>query len=130
MTTLKESIEQQRAESRSVRSYEVANEEVLSLQIHSWDGEKLVLPWAHFDSAGLRSTRDGERLTLWFEKHEVGLQGVRLALLLPKIAAFRLAWVWGQSVEYLNESGKSEAFITRVSVRCLTETHGRIPQTS
>jgi hypothetical protein len=66
MTTLKESIEQRRAESRSVRSYELANEPVLSLQIHSWDGEKTVLPWANFNSAGHRSTSAGEQLTLRF----------------------------------------------------------------
>jgi hypothetical protein len=121
MTTLKESIEQRRAESRSVRSYELANEPVLSLQIHSWDGEKTVLPWANFNSAGHRSTSAGEQLTLRFDEYEVALQGVRLAVLLPKIASFNLAWVCGQSAEYLIEANKREAFITRVSVHCLAK---------
>jgi len=128
MTTLKESLEQRRAESRSVRSYELANEPVLSLQIHSWDGEKTVLPWANFNSAGHRSTGAGEQLTLRFDEYEVSLQGVRLALLLPKIASFHLAWVCGQSVEYLVEASKKEAFITRVSVRSLADSTGSIPQ--
>ncbi len=124
MTTLRESLEQRRAESPSVRSYELANEPVLSLQIHSWDGEKTVLPWANFNSAGHRSTGAGEQLTLRFDEYEVVLQGVRLALLLPKIASFHLAWVCGQSAEYLTGANKKEAFITRVAVRCLTDLTG------
>jgi hypothetical protein len=121
MTTLRESIEQHRAKFPSVRSYELANEPMLSLQIHSWDGEKIVLPWADFHSAGHRSTGTGEQLTLRFDEYEVSLQGVRLALLLPKIASRHLAWVWGQSVEYLTEANKKEAFITRVAVRYLAD---------
>jgi hypothetical protein len=128
MSTLKEALQQRRmAEPRVVHSYELAKEPVRSLQIHAWNGEKLVLPWSQFYSAALRSMGEGEQLALWFSKHEVDLQGLRLAVLLPKIASFHLACVWGESVEFQNESDRKEAFINHVSVRCLTDITGRIP---
>ena len=121
MTTLKEELQKRRlAEPRVVHSYELAKEPVRSLQIHAWNGEKLVLPWSQFYSAVHRSLGDGEQLALWFSKHEVDLQGVRLVVLLPKIASFHLACVWGEPVEFQTEADKNEAFISRVSVRCLT----------
>jgi len=121
MSTLKEALQQRRmAEPRIVRSYELAKEPVRSLQIHAWNGEKMVLPWSQFYSAVHRSLSDGEQLELWFSKHEVDLQGTRLVVLLPKIASFHLACVWGEPVEFQTEADKNEAFISRVSVRCLT----------
>ncbi len=128
MSTLKETLQHRRmAESRVIRSYELAKEPVRSLQIHSSNGGKLVLPWSHFHSASHQGNREGEQLTLLFARHEVVLQGVRLALLLPNIARFHLAWVWNEPVEFQAEVDKSEAFISRVSVRCLADSTGQIP---
>ena len=130
MTTLKEELQKRRlAEPRVVHSYELAKEPVRSLQIHSWNGEKLVLPWTQFYSATHRIASDGEQLVLGFAKHEVVLQGGRLAILLPKIASFHLACVWGESAEFQNESDMEEAFISRVAARCLTNLAGRAPET-
>jgi hypothetical protein len=127
-TTLKEALQQRRmAESQPVRSYELAKEPVRSLQIHSSNGGKLVLPWSHFHSACHQGIGEDEQLALLFAKHEIVLRGVRLTLLLPKIAGFHLACVWGEPVEFQVESDKNAAFVSRVSVRCLTESIGRIP---
>jgi hypothetical protein len=127
MSTLKETLQHRRmAESRAIRSYELAKEPVRSLQIHSSNGGKMVLPWSHFHSASHQGNREGEQLTLLFAKHEVVLQGVRLSLLLPKIASFHLAWVWGEPVEFQSDVDKDEAFISRVSVCYLADSSGQI----
>ena len=129
MTTLRESIQERRmTEPRIVRSYELANEPVRSLQIHLGNGEKLLLPWSRFHSAGHRGAGENEELTLVFARHEVVLRGVRLALLLPKIASFHLACVWSVSVEFQAKANMKEAFISGVSVSCLGGLAGRIPE--
>jgi hypothetical protein len=123
MTSLKEAIEQRRmAEPRIVRSYELADKPVSMLQVHLGHYEKLVLPWSRFHSAGHRGTGENEELALLFAKHEVVLRGVRLALLLPKIASLHLACVWSESVEFQAKANKNEAFISRVWVHCLDST--------
>jgi len=123
MTSLKEAIEQRRmAEPRIVRCYELADKPVAMLQVHLGHGEKLVLPWSRFHSAAHRSTGENEELAFLFAKHEVVLRGVRLALLLPKIANFHLACVWSESVEFQAKADKNEAFIGRVWVHCLDST--------
>jgi hypothetical protein len=128
MTTLRESIEQRRmAEPRIVRCYELANEPVRSLQIHLGNSEKLLLPWSRFHSAGHRSAGENEELTLMFARHEVVLRGVRLALLMPKIASLHLACVWSESVEFQAKANNKEAFISGVSVCCLGNLAGANP---
>jgi hypothetical protein len=123
MTTLQESIAQRRmAEPRIVCCYEMADKPVSMLQVRLGHDEKLVLPWSRFHSASHRGTGENEELALLFAKHEVVLRGVRLALLLPKIASLNLACVWGESVEFQAKADKNEAFISRVWVNCLDST--------
>jgi hypothetical protein len=126
MTSLQEAIKQRRmAEPRVVRCYELADRPVSMLQVHLGHSEKLVLPWSRFHSASHRGAGENEELALLFAKHEVVLRGLRLVLLLPKIASLHLACVWGEPVEFQAKADKNEAFISRVWVHCLDSTGSR-----
>ena len=94
-----------------------AGESVPALSIHTRDGERWVLPWSHFVSARHRGDGGRERLTLLFASHEVELQGVRLAALLPEIARFRLGSLRSLPAKYESHGGDCEPFIERLSVR-------------
>jgi hypothetical protein len=61
MSTLKEIIQQRRAaELPSSRSCDSAEAPVRALQIHSWNGDKWVLPWTHFSAARHQGTDETE----------------------------------------------------------------------
>lgn len=61
-----------------------------ALLIQKWDNQSWVLPWSYFLGAHHASTDGGEQLVLSFSLGEVLVQGARLDLLLPDIAAYRL----------------------------------------
>ena len=122
MSTLKEIVQQRRAaELPSRRSCDSAEAPVRSLQIHSWNGEKWVLPWSHFSAAHHQGTGENEQLVLSFANHEVVLDGARLALLLPEIASFHLDCLRDMPAKFRSQAGQNEPFISRVSVRCLSD---------
>ena len=122
MSTLKEIVQQRRAaELPSRRSCDSAEAPVRALQIHSWNGEKWVLPWSHFSAAHHQGTDESEQLVLSFANHEVMLDGARLALLLPEIASFHLDCLRDMPEKFRSQAGKDEPFITRVAVRCLRD---------
>lgn len=101
-----------------------------SLTIHSWNGEKWVLPWSHFSAACHQGTGENEQLVLSFANHEVVLDGVRLALLLPAIASFHLDSLRDMPAKFRSQADKSEPFISRVSVRSATDSPEGGTQTS
>jgi hypothetical protein len=120
MSTLQETLQQRRAaEQPSSRSSDSADAQVRSLQIHSWNGEKWVLPWSHFSAACHQGTDESEQLVLSFANHEVVLDGARLALLLPEIASFHLDCLRDMPAKFRSQVDNNEPFISRVSVRSL-----------
>lgn len=122
MSTLQETLQQRRAaEQPSSRSSDSADAQVRSLQIHSWNGEKWVLPWSGFSAACHQGTGESEQLVLSFANHEVVLAGARLALLLPEIASFHLDCLRDMPAKFRSQAGKDEPFITRVAVRSLRD---------
>ena len=76
-----------------------------------------------------QGTGESEQLVLSFANHEVVLAGARLALLLPEIASFHLDCLRDMPAKFRSQADKDEPFISRVSVRSvsdLPETGGRI----
>jgi len=121
MSTLQETLQQRRAaELPPSRSCDSAEAPVRALQIHSWNGEKWVLPWSHFSAAWHQGTGENEQLVLSFANHEVVLDGARLAVLLPEIASFHLDCLRDMPAEFRSQADKNEPFISRVSVRAIS----------
>lgn len=128
MSTLQESVQKRRAaEHQAGRSCDLADESVRSLQVHSWNGEKWVLPWSHFSAARHQDTGESEQLVLSFANHEVVLDGMRLALLLPGIASFRLDRLRDMPAKFRLHEDQNEPFISRVSVRSLAGATSELP---
>src|ERR1035437_9267637 len=122
MSTLQETLQQRRAaEQPSNRSSDSADAQVRSLQIHSWNGEKWVLPWSGFSAACHQGSGESEQLVLSFANHQVVLDGTRLALLRPEIASFPLDCLRDMPAEFRSQAGDNEPFISRVSVRSITD---------
>jgi hypothetical protein len=88
-----------------------------ALSIHTESGELWVLPWSHFVSARLIAGGNGERLMLLFANHEVELNGVRLASLVPEIAGFRLDSLRSLPAKYEPQGDATEPFIEHLSIR-------------
>ena len=125
MSALQETLQQRRAaEQPSSRSSDSADAQVRSLQIHSWNGEKWVLPWSGFSAACHQGTGESEQLVLLFANHEVVLDGARLALLLPEIASFHLDCLRDMPAKFRSQADKDEPFISRVSVRSASHSDG------
>ncbi len=118
MSTLKESLIHRRVgESPSEVGCHSAEASVPALLIQANSGELWVLPWSHFVSARHKCAGDREHVTLLFANHEVELQGVRLASLLPEIAGFHLGLLRSLPAKYEPQCNASEPFIERLSVR-------------
>ena len=127
MSTLQETLQQRRAaEQPPNRSSGSADAQVRSLQIHSWNGEKWVLPWSGFSAACHQGTGESEQLVLSFANHEVVLDGARLALLLPEIASFHLDCLRDMPAKFHSQADKDEPFISRVSVRSVSDLPGSL----
>jgi hypothetical protein len=118
MNTLKEMVRDRKAAepSRETTS-DTAEAPVRALRVHAWNGEQWVLPWGYFYFAQLQSGVDREQLVLRLAHHEVVLEGIRLALLLPEIAGFQLERLRDLPVKFQVDADKSVPFISRVSVR-------------
>ncbi|MEN9632678.1 MAG: hypothetical protein RL077_1082 [Verrucomicrobiota bacterium] len=117
MSTLKESLIHRRVgESPSAGGCYSADDSVPALLIHAGSGELWVLPWSHFVSARHKCVGDREQVTLLFATHEVELQGVRLASLLPEIAGFHLGSLRSLPAKYEPQGSGVEPFIERLSV--------------
>ncbi len=122
MSTLQEAIQQKRAsEPPPSRSCGSAKEPGRALQIHSWHGEKWVLPWSHFGSAWHHGTGKDEELVLLFASHEVVLHGVRLGLLLSEIASLNLEYLRDMPPDFRGKADENEPYIGRIDVRCLSD---------
>ncbi|MGA3008518.1 MAG: hypothetical protein ABSE59_11575 [Opitutaceae bacterium] len=131
MSTLQDALHQRRrAELTHSRSCDSAEAPVRALQIHSWNGEKWVLPWSHFSAARHQTTGNSEQLVLSFANHEVVLDGARLALLLPEIASSHLDCLRDMPAKFRSQADQSEPFISRVSVRFASDSPENGPQTS
>jgi hypothetical protein len=120
MSMLRETLIHRRAaESRPDVGCHSADEFVPALLIHAGDGERWVLPWSHFASARHWGDGNRERLTLLFSHHEVDMQGVRLASLLPEIARFHLGSLRSLPAKYEPHGHASEPFIEHLSIKAI-----------
>ena len=118
MSTLQETLRLRRAaELPHSRSCDLSAAPVRTLQIHSWNGDKWVFPWAHFSAACHQGSGESEQLVLSFANYEVIVDGARLALLLPEIAKFHLDGLRDMPATYRSQSSKDEPFISRISVQ-------------
>jgi hypothetical protein len=99
----------------------VAKASVPGVQIHLLSGESWVLPWGNFESARYLIASGSDHLLLSFARYEALLQGVRLAPLLPDIAAYRLESVYELPVKLLSQADKDRPFISRLTVRSLAD---------
>ena len=120
MSTLKETLAERRnGESAVGSTNHLAKGPATAVQIHRTNGESWVLPWSHFISA--RHERNGgtEKLALTFTEHEVLIEGLRLVLLLPEVASFRLECLQELPKRYEAQTSETEAFLQRVTVRVL-----------
>jgi hypothetical protein len=130
MSTLQETLRLRRAaELPQSRSCDLSSAPVRTLQIHSWNGDKWVFPWAHF-SAAYHQGGDNEQLVLSFANYEVVVDGARLALLLPEIANFHLDCLRDMPAKFLSQADKKEPFISRLSVRSASDSRETGGQTS
>lgn len=121
MSTLQETLRLRRAaELPHSRSCDLSAAPVRTLQIHSWNGEKWVFPWAHFSAACHQGSGESEQLVLSFANCKVVVEGARLALLLPEIANFHLDCLRDMPERFRSQAGDNEPFISRVAVRCLS----------
>ncbi len=119
--SLKEALEEYRAaHPPSLKSYNRAYQPVRTVQIHLWNGEHWVLPWAHLVSACHQGTDKSGQLVLMFAHHEVVLQGAHLALILTEIAGFHVDHLHELPDNFRTQTCKDEPFISRISVRPLT----------
>lgn len=122
MITLKEMVrDRKKSELPSEATPGVGEVPTRAIQIHTWSGEKWVLPWGYFYSARLDKTADGEQLVLRIAHHEVVLDGLRLALLLPAIADHQLDCLRDLPPKFQAEADNTVPFIRRISVRLPAE---------
>ncbi len=101
-----------------------------TLQIHSWNGDKWVFPWAHFSAACHQGSGESEQLVLSFANYEVVVDGAQLALLLPEIANFHLDCLRDMPAQFRSQADKNEPFISRLSVRSASDSPETGAQTS
>ncbi|HXB01420.1 MAG TPA: hypothetical protein VNV15_01215 [Opitutaceae bacterium] len=119
--SLKEALQQYReAHPPSLESYNREYQPVRTVQIHLWNGEHWVLPWAHLVSACHQGTGESGQLVLMFAHHEVVLQGAHLVLILTEIASFHVDCLREIPESFRAQTCKDEPFISRISVRPLT----------
>jgi hypothetical protein len=119
-TSLKEALQQYReAHPPSLESYNQTSQPVRTVQIHLWNGEHWVLPWAHLVSACHQGSGESQQLVLMFAHHEVVLHGANLALLLSEIASFHVDHLNELPENFRAQTCKDEPFISRISVRPL-----------
>jgi hypothetical protein len=119
--SLKEALQQYReAHPPSLESYNRAYQPVRTVQIHLWNGEHWVLPWAHLVSACHQGTGESGQLVLMFAHHEVVLQGAHLVLILTEISGFHVDCLREIPENFRAQTCKDEPFISRISVRPLT----------
>jgi hypothetical protein len=119
--SLKEALQQYReAHPPSLESYNRTYQPVRTVQIHLWNGEHWVLPWAHLVSACHQGTGESGQLVLMFAHHEVVLQGTHLVLILTEIAGFHVDCLREIPENFRAQTCKDEPFISRISVRPLT----------
>lgn len=131
MSTLQETLRLRRAaEMPHVRSCDLSAAPVRTLQIHSWNGDKWVFPWAHFSAACHQGSGESEQLVLSFANYEVIVDGARLALLLPEIANFHLDCLRDMPAQFHSQADKKEPFISRLSVRSASDSRETGAQTS
>jgi len=131
MITLKEMVrERQTSEPRSDASTEKADMPPRGIRIDAWNGEKWILPWGYFYSAHLQGTADREQLVLRIAHHEVVLEGVRLALLLPGIAGFQLECLRDLPGKFRVDADENVPFISRVAVRPAADSEQARAETS
>ncbi len=93
MSTLHASLAQRRAETQTDDPrlcYAVAAA-VTAITFTTWKSGVWVLPWIHFLGAHHVAHAKGERIALVFAQHEISAEGLRLAMLMPEIAAARLS---------------------------------------
>ncbi|MDE3084382.1 MAG: hypothetical protein KGJ37_04065 [Verrucomicrobiota bacterium] len=119
MSKLEKTILQRRGDGASDCAEFAAKDAARALQIRTLSGESWVLPWGHFVSAQHGEADGCEQLALLFTHHEVTLRGVRLAGLLPEIAASRLESVCELPEKFQRQADNAEPFISRLFVRAL-----------
>lgn len=93
MSSLHSSLAQRRVEPQkdAAPSCHTVADAVSSVTFTSWKSGVWVLPWIHFLGAHHIAHAKGERISFIFAQHEITAEGVRLALLMPEIAAARLS---------------------------------------
>ena len=125
MSTLKHLVAERRAgdlssDAQRVQS-SVSGAQSPSLLVFKWDQHSWVLPWSYFLGAHHKIAETGEQLTLSFSLCEVVLQGERLDLLLPDIAAYRLEELRELPEKYRNGMELSAASICAIQVKTVAE---------
>jgi hypothetical protein len=93
MSTLQASLVQRRAEmpKDDPRLCYAAASAVTAITFTTWRSGVWVLPWIHFLGAHHVAHAKGERIAFVFAQHEISAEGLRLAMLMPEIAAARLS---------------------------------------
>jgi hypothetical protein len=121
MNSLKEAVEQRRAEEGASRNPLYSSKErVTVLFVETSGGETWLLPWNHFVFGRHQEAGERERLVLTFVGHEVAMSGLNLGAIVPEVVHQRLERLRAAPVKYLKSSG-NEPFIEQIQVRSLAE---------
>ncbi len=83
--------------------------------------EVFIFPYQQFFGAHHVRTMAGETLKITLSTHEITLTGLRLEKLLAALQEFAVAWIRPLPTRYRDLGRDSEALITAVDVRALSE---------
>ena len=120
MSSLQQTLERRRAADESAPSpFYATKDRATTLRIETSGGEVWLLPWHHF-VFGRHEAGAHDRLVLTFVAHEVAVQGLNLAALIPEVANQRIEWLRAAPGKYLR-AADGEPSIDQIRVRPLAE---------
>ncbi|MBL9187136.1 MAG: hypothetical protein JNK23_06645 [Opitutaceae bacterium] len=132
MSTLHASLAQRRAEMPTDDPrlcYAVASA-VTAITFTTWKSGVWVLPWIHFLGAHHVAHAKGERIAFVFAQYEISAEGLRLAMLMPEIAAARLSVLREVPERFAADLPAEEPCVLRLVVKSRLDLAGGPPVAS
>lgn len=126
MSSLQSSLAQRRIDTPSDAAHVCHSfaDAVGAITFTTWQSGIWVLPWVHFLGAHHVVHAKGERIDFLFAQHEVKAEGLRLVLLMPGIAAGRLATLSEVPERFATDLPLKEPCVLRLLIKTRTEIPG------
>lgn len=94
---------------------------ILAVRFEASDGEVFAFPYQNWIFNRLRSSGDGDCLTVRFSSHEVTVRGRQLLTVLKSFQDFSVEWVGMVATRYAGLVPDGSVMVTEITVRSLEE---------